>query len=91
MKDAWSGQKVRRDASDSIPGGVVLLTATLERTPPEVHDMVSKRTQACDIGWYRVVGEVPAHHSAQPSALLRDWFMHSSSQFFLDGSPSSSG
>ena len=86
MKDARCGQKVRRESSESIPGGVVLLAATLKRTSPKVHDMVPKRTQACDVGWHRVVGEVTAHHLAQPLTLLRDRFMHASPQFFLDGS-----
>jgi hypothetical protein len=47
MKDARCGQKVRRESSESIPGGVVLLAAARERTSPKVHDMVPKGTQAC--------------------------------------------
>src|ERR1700676_960987 len=86
MEDARDRQEVRCESSDSIPSGVVLLAATLKRTSPEVHDMVPKCTQACDVGWYRVVGKVAAHHLAQPLTLLRDRFMHTSPQFFLDGS-----
>ena len=86
MKDARGGQKVRRKASESIPGGVVLLAAALKRTSPEVHDMVPKCTQTRDVGWHRVVSEVSAHHLAQPLTLLRDRFVHTSPQFFLDGS-----
>ena len=86
MKDARGGQKVRRKVSESIPGGVVLLAAALKRTSPEVHDMVPKCTQTRDVGWHRVVSEVSAHHLAQPLTLLRDRFVHTSPQFFLDGS-----
>ena len=71
MKDARCGQKVRRETSESIPSGVVLLAAALKRTSPKVHDMVPKCTQACDVGWHCVVGEVTAHHLAQPLTLLR--------------------
>ena len=86
MKNARCGQKVSRKASESSPGGVVLLATALKRTSPEVHDMVPKCTQARDVGGHRVVGEVSAHHLAQPVTLLRDRFVHASPQFFLDGS-----
>src|SRR5438105_1474394 len=86
MKDARYGQEVRREASESFAGGVVLLAAALKRTSPEVHDMVPKCTQARDVGWHRVEGEVTAHHVAQPLTLLRDRFVHTSPLFFLDGS-----
>ena len=86
MKDARDRQEVRRESSESIPGGVVLLAATLKRASPEVHDMVPKRTQARDVGGYRVVGEVAAHHLTQPLSLLRDRFVHTAPQFGLDGS-----
>ncbi len=33
-----------------------------------------------------MVGEVAAHHLAQPLSLLRNRFVHASPQFFLDGS-----
>ena len=48
--------------------------------------MVSKCTQACDVGWYRVVGEVAAYHLTQPLAMLRDRLVQTSPQFLLDGS-----
>ena len=86
MKDARGGQEVRREVSETIPGGVVLWAAAPKHTSPETFHMVTKRTETRDIGRHRVVGEVTAHHSAQPCSLLRDRFVHASPQFFLDGS-----
>src|SRR6516165_2839654 len=48
--------------------------------------VVPKCAQACGVGGHRMVCEIAAHHAPQPLSLLRDRFVHSSPQFFLDGS-----
>jgi hypothetical protein len=86
MKNARDGQKGGRQNTEPRPGCMILLAAASERAPPQVLNVVSKCTQACDVGWYRVVGEVAAHHLPQPLAPLRNRLVQTSPQFLLDGS-----
>ena len=51
---------------------------------PEPFDVVPESGEGRGIGGNRVVGEVPAHHLAQPSALLRNRSMAALAQTILD-------
>jgi hypothetical protein len=69
-----------------IPRCAVSLTASPKRASPEISDVVPKRTQALGVGRHCVVRQIATHHLSQPSALLWNRFVHSSPQFFFDGS-----
>jgi hypothetical protein len=49
------------------PGHPILLTATPQRTPPEIGDMMSEYLQGATVGRHCVVIEVAADNPAQPS------------------------
>jgi hypothetical protein len=62
MKDSRLREPGIRDPLDARPRHVILLTAAPERTPPEVNNVVSERTECSRVRWYCVVRKVSAHH-----------------------------
>ena len=85
MSDTNGGQKSRHELRDTKPRRSVPLTTSPKRSSPQGTDVVPKCTQALGIGRNRVIRKIATHHLSQPSALLRDRFMHSSPQSFFDG------
>jgi hypothetical protein len=46
------------------------MTAIPKGSPPQIDHMVSEGVDAFAVGRYRMIGEEPADHLAQPFALL---------------------
>jgi len=75
---------VRREPGHTGPLGAVLLAASPEPTPLEVHHMVSECNQTLGVGRYSVVVVVTANYPSQLYSLLRNGVVHASPQGFLD-------
>src|SRR5260370_20984642 len=56
-----------------LPGHPMALAAAPQRPAPVPRDLFSECRHGIDIAGNRVVGDVPAHHAAQPFSLLWDW------------------
>ncbi len=86
MNYSHGRQKCCHELRGPIPRCAIPLAASPKRTPPEVSNVVPKRTQALGVSWHRMVRKVATHHLPQPSALLWNRFMHSSPQLYFNGS-----
>ena len=62
----------------------MLLTATPQRAPPEIGDMMPEYLQCSTVGRHCVVVEVAADNPAQPPPLFRDRLVHAPSHLLLD-------
>jgi hypothetical protein len=71
------GQKCCHELRGTIPRCVGSLTASPKRAPPEISDVVPKRTQTLGVGGHCVVRQIATHHLSQPSALLWSRFVNS--------------
>ena len=63
------------EAVDPLPGEAGALAAAPQRLEPVSHRLVAKGPDGVAVAGHGVVGEVPAHHACQPSALFRDGLM----------------
>src|SRR6516165_729478 len=76
VKDARFRKPVVRKLRHPCPRHPVLLTATPQRTPPEVDDVVPEHMQGTAVGRHCVVVEVAANDVMQPLSLFRDRLVH---------------
>ena len=83
MLDAWFGKPVVGDRRYTAPSHVVLLTASPQRSPPVIDDMVPERRQRPAVRWDRVVSEVARHDLPQPSSLIGNRLVPASLQLLL--------
>ena len=79
---AWEGMQYvgRREppggeAVHPLPGEAGALAAAPQRLEPVSHRLVAKGPDGLAVAGHGVVGEVPAHHACQRSALFRDGLM----------------
>jgi hypothetical protein len=84
VKDSGHGEELARQAVHPVPFLTVLLTAPLERAPPEIEDMVTEGAGRAVVGGHGEVVEAPRDHLLQPSALLGDGPVHALSQSLFD-------
>jgi hypothetical protein len=70
MNYSYPRQKCGHELRGTVPRYAIPLAASAKRPPPEISDVVPKRTQALGIGRHRMVRKVTTHHLPQPSALL---------------------
>src|ERR1700745_4063945 len=66
------------------PRHTILLTATPQRAPPEIGDVMPEHLECPTIGGHCVVVEVAADNPLQPSPLRGDWLGHTPSHRLLD-------
>jgi hypothetical protein len=90
MKDAGLGQELSRKLSYPLLCRPVSLAPALERSLPKIHDIVPKGAQGFAVCRHSMIREVSAYDLSQPLTLQWDRFVHSSLQFFLNGSQSGS-
>jgi hypothetical protein len=62
MEDTRQGEEGGLKQTHPLPRKAIALTATPERTPPKIADMVTKGAEAAGVGRDRVVGEVASNH-----------------------------
>jgi hypothetical protein len=84
MKDPRRWQPSRRKPRHPLPRHVILLTAPLQRTPPDIGDMVPGRVERPGVRGHGVVREEPRDHRLQPSALFGNGVMNAATQLCLD-------
>lgn len=65
------------------PGDRVFLTPTPERAEPTLADLLPKTVETGEIPGHGVVVEVALHHTSQPLAEFRHWFVPASSKLLL--------
>jgi hypothetical protein len=79
MKDARFGEPVVGQLHHHQPCRAIFLTAPLERTPPEIGDMMTERRDGSSVGRHRVVVEEAGDDLLEPFALLGSGVMHAQS------------
>ena len=84
MKDAGLGKKVIRKPFALIPGDLIFLAASLERTPPQIGDMVPEPDECSTVCRHRVILKEAGYDLPQPFPLFRDWLVPAPSHFLLD-------
>ena len=84
MKDARLGKPLVCELRHPVPYHAIFLTAPLERTPPEIENMVAEGREGPAVGRHRVVVEEAADNVLKPLALIGNVGMHAPAQFLLD-------
>src|SRR5262249_48621626 len=84
MHHAGRRQPPGREAIHPHPADPRALAAAFERLMPELGHLGAEAGDRLAVAGHGVVGAVPAHHAAQPPALLRDRLMPALPQLVLD-------
>src|SRR5215831_8450378 len=84
MKDPRLWEEVIGKLSNPLPGRLILLTASPQRSQPEVHDMGVEPQQSSKVCRHCMVGKEARDDLLEPLPLLGDRPMHTPSQFSFD-------
>src|SRR5664279_341307 len=72
MRDAGGREPPRFEPAHPVPGQAVALAPAPQRPTPVPRNLLAECRHGVDVAGNRVVGDVSAHHAAQPVSLLGD-------------------
>src|SRR5579863_2124916 len=84
MKDTGLRNKVVCQLFDPVPGGPILLAASLQRAPPKVGDVVPERLECPTVRRYCMIFKEAGYDLPQPLSLFGDRLVPAPSHFLLD-------